>query len=204
VVNLASNIITSGNIDVVRRWDKKNKTYLHVERPEIVQKYNKSMSGVDNMDKLISYYRTFIKSRKWTLRMIAHAFDMTAANCWLTYIKDAEYFKILKNKRYDLLHFRMELANGLINVGKPTTTKRKKGRSCTKDDYEPPNKASPTSSNRKVDGKLPSDKLRIDTVDHLPDFDELKNATKCKLKTCTHRTHVLFKMQATFVFRWEK
>lgn len=47
----------------------------------------------------------------------------------------------------------MELANGLINVGKPATTpKRKKGRPCTKDDYEPPNKASPTSSNRKVDG----------------------------------------------------
>jgi len=67
VVILALNFITSGNIDVVRRWDKKNKTYVDVERPEIVQKYNKSMGGVDNMDKLISYYRTFIKSRKWTL-----------------------------------------------------------------------------------------------------------------------------------------
>lgn len=102
VVNLASNFITSGNTDVVRRWDKKNKTYVDVERSKIVQKYNKSMGGID---KLISYYRTFIKSRKWTSRMIVHAFDMTAANCWLTYIKDAEYFKIQKNKRYDLLHF---------------------------------------------------------------------------------------------------
>jgi len=55
VVNLASNFITSGNTDVVRRWDKKNKTYVDVERPEIVQKYKKSMGGVDNMDKLISY-----------------------------------------------------------------------------------------------------------------------------------------------------
>jgi len=31
VVNLASNFITSGNTDVIRRWDKKNKTYVDVE-----------------------------------------------------------------------------------------------------------------------------------------------------------------------------
>lgn len=33
-----------------------------------LKKYNKSMGGVDNMDKLINYYRSFIKSLKWTLR----------------------------------------------------------------------------------------------------------------------------------------
>lgn len=49
--------------------------------------------------------------------MIAHAFDMTAAHCWLTYIKDAKHFEVPKKKRYDLLHFRMMLASGLINVG---------------------------------------------------------------------------------------
>ncbi|XP_046685653.1 piggyBac transposable element-derived protein 3-like [Homalodisca vitripennis] len=46
-VNLASNFIGSGKIDTCKRWDKKNKVYIQVQRPEVVQRYNKSMGGVD-------------------------------------------------------------------------------------------------------------------------------------------------------------
>ncbi|CAI6356352.1 unnamed protein product [Macrosiphum euphorbiae] len=83
------------------------------------------MGGVDKLDQLISYYRIFIRSRKWTLRMIMHAFDMAISNCWIQYKKEADILKVPKKKIMDLLDFRMELAENLILVGKPITPKRR-------------------------------------------------------------------------------
>lgn len=120
-VTLVSNFVGSGNLEIIQRWDKKIKSYVNVERPEIVALYNQSMGGVDKVDQLISYYRAFIRSRKWTLRMIIHAFDLIVTNCWLKYLKDAEHFKIPKKNIRDLLSFRMNLAENLIRVGRPLT-----------------------------------------------------------------------------------
>jgi hypothetical protein len=88
-VALASNFVGIGKADEVRRWDKKTNSYIMVHRPEIVKLYNASMGGVDKIDQLISLYRTFIKSRKWPLRMISHAFDLAIVNSWLEYRRDA-------------------------------------------------------------------------------------------------------------------
>ncbi|KAL4125830.1 hypothetical protein QTP88_010070 [Uroleucon formosanum] len=93
-VNLGSNFIASGEVDRVTRWDKKEKQFVDIERTEIVRLYNKSMGGVDKLDQLISYYRIFIRSRKWTLRMIMHAFDMAISNCWIQYKKEADILKV--------------------------------------------------------------------------------------------------------------
>lgn len=79
-VTLGSNYVSIGNQDICRRWDKKNKLYIDVKRPEIIQKYNKNMGGVDNLDFLLKIYRTFIKSKKWTLRIMTHCIDMALAN----------------------------------------------------------------------------------------------------------------------------
>jgi hypothetical protein len=45
---------------------KKKKNIL-INRPEIVKLYKQSMGGVEKHDQLISFFKTFIKSRKWTL-----------------------------------------------------------------------------------------------------------------------------------------
>ena len=82
-MNIASNFIMSGEVEIIKRWDKKNKLYVEIERPEVINLYNKSMGGVDKIDQLISTYRTFIKSKKWTLRLIVHAFDLVVANFWI-------------------------------------------------------------------------------------------------------------------------
>lgn len=55
------------------------------------------MGGVDKIDQIISTYRTFIKSKKWTLRLITQAFDMVVANCWLQYLEDTKLLKVQKN-----------------------------------------------------------------------------------------------------------
>ena len=59
-VYLASNFVGIGEIDEVERWDKKEKCFVKVKRPEIVRHYNESMGGVDKHDQYISYYRIFI------------------------------------------------------------------------------------------------------------------------------------------------
>lgn len=99
-VHLGSNIATYREVDVVRRWSKKEKKYVDIERPEIVRIYNQSMGGVDKMDQMVSYYRIFIRSNKWTLRMAMHFFDLAICNSWIQYKKHAEILKIPKKKNY--------------------------------------------------------------------------------------------------------
>jgi len=201
-VNIATNFITSGEVEIIKRWDKKNKLYVEIERPEIITLYNKSMGGVDKIDQLISTYRTFIKSKKWTLRLIVHAFDMLIANCWIQYLKDAKYFNIQKNKILVLLYFRLQLANEIINFHKLTTPKRKSRLSntstdrssrCSSNSEDVCTQLSPQTNKKiRTDRPIPPDAVKYDTIDHLPSVDNLKNPTKCKHPKCSqkHRTHI--------------
>lgn len=84
--NKASNFMRLGAVDNCCRWNKPTKEYGNVSRPEVVQKYNLNMGGVDKLDCMMSLYRTFIRSRKWTLRMFTHAIHLVCANTWFEYI----------------------------------------------------------------------------------------------------------------------
>lgn len=111
-VTLASNFIGIGEEDKVKRWDKKNCKYIEIDSPEIIKMYNKSMGGVDLLDRMISHHRISIRSKKWTLRLIFHAVDLVLVNSWFEYKKDCEILGIQKKKILDLLHFRMRVADG--------------------------------------------------------------------------------------------
>eukprot|EP00102_Acyrthosiphon_pisum_P022242 XP_016659452.1 PREDICTED: piggyBac transposable element-derived protein 3 isoform X3 [Acyrthosiphon pisum] len=190
-VNLASNFVTSGSPDIIKRYDKKNKCYVEVGRPEIVKLYNDSMGGVDLHDQLISYYRVFIKSRKWTLRMLFHAFDMATCNAWLEYRNDAETINLQKKKVMDLLGFKQNLASTLISVGSSVVTpSRKRGRpsSSNKIIVQP----KPCKKNRLID-RYPTDVMRKDNTGHYAYMDNLRDATFCKLEGCKKRTHMACK-----------
>lgn len=54
------------------------------------------MGVVDKHDQLVSFFRTFIKSKKWTMRMVTHAFDMATVNSWLEYKMDFEHLNLNK------------------------------------------------------------------------------------------------------------
>ncbi|XP_008189593.1 piggyBac transposable element-derived protein 3-like [Acyrthosiphon pisum] len=190
-INIGSNFITSGTPEYVKRWDKKNKEFVHIERPEVIKLYNKSMGGVDKHDQLVSYYRMHMKSKKWTLRMIFHAFDMAVSNCWLEYINDANELKIPKNRQLALLDFKSSLAEELILVGRPTPP-RKRGR---------PSSASPSVSNVDMYDISPKCAKSLefrpllavsqDQTSHYPKYDGKKEATRCKENKCTGKTHVV-------------
>ncbi|KAJ8966278.1 hypothetical protein NQ314_003646 [Rhamnusium bicolor] len=66
-VIMGSNFVGIGEKDFCKRWDKKENKYIQIPRPESVRRYNSSMGGVDKHDFLLSIYRSYVRSRKWTI-----------------------------------------------------------------------------------------------------------------------------------------
>lgn len=173
-VILASNFVGEGEMDVVKRWEAKQSKFVDVPRPEIVKQYNHGMGGVDLMDRMLSYYRIFIKSKKWPLRLIFHAVDLAIVNSWFEYKAEATKLKINEKDILSLLHFKLKIADDLINVGK--VIPRIRGRPSTSSPTPPPSK--------KKRENRPSDSVRLDTVDHLPEHDGKPERSRCKNMIC--------------------
>lgn len=49
----------------------------------------------------MEYYRTFIRTRKWTLRCILHFSDLGLTNSWMEYRNDCLRAKLPKNEIFD-------------------------------------------------------------------------------------------------------
>ncbi|KAL7880514.1 hypothetical protein SRHO_G00027680 [Serrasalmus rhombeus] len=184
-VLMASNFVGVGTMDEVQRWDKKKAQFVMVSRPEVVKLYNDAMGGVDLLDQLVSLYRTEIRSKKWTLRMITHAFDMAVVNSWLEYRLDAKRANIQTKDIQDLLHFKMNVAQCLVRVHKTVAAKR--GRPSMSPE---PQNVPQRPVCRPFQDVRPLPEVQYDMVDHMPNYDEKKEATRCKMPKCTGKTHV--------------
>lgn len=181
---LASNYVGKGVEDKAKRWDKVEQKYIMIDRPQIVQEYNHSMGGVDLLDQLISTYRIFIRSRKWTLRVAMHLIDFALANSWIEYKTDCERNNVPAKQILPLLEFRTHVAESLIKWGKNVRI-NKRGR--------PSSSPSPREfpiPRRKPTEVRPLQEIQKDHVDHLPHFDTKKEATRCKLTGCKGRSHI--------------
>lgn len=183
-VIMASNYMSVGLTDQCKRWDKQSKEYINVSRPEVVRNYNINMGGVDKMDFLITIYRTFIRSRKWTLRMFTHAIDIACTNGWLEYKSKAVALGVRKKDIMDLLHFRAYIAEALIGSNKNLTT-RQRGRPSNS------SPSLPTSSRNTRPEIHPVAEVRLDGYNHLPAVDDKSFASRCKFPECKSRTHIM-------------
>lgn len=181
-VHLASNFVGIGQSDIARRWDKKEKIYIDINRPEVVRLYNYSMGGVDLLDQMIQYYRIFVKSTKWTLRAIMHFTDLAVCASWMEYRKDCSIVGVPEKEQMDLLAFRIDLAETLVNVNK--TNKNKVGRPSENSVIAPPSKK------RNVE-KCPPVDVRRDCVGHMPIFSNEKNSIRCKFTNCDKKTLIM-------------
>lgn len=181
-VSLASNYVGKGEEDTVRRWSSERSKYIDIKRPQIVRDYNKSMGGVDTLDQMVSLYRIYIRSRKWTLQLITHAVDLALVNSWLAYRQEYTKADLPKAKALDLLNFRMQVAEGLMRAKTPCH--KRKGR--LSDPIQTKRKARSLCENR------PIEDVRYDMVDHMPMHSGNKEAGRCKLEGCkTGRSHFL-------------
>lgn len=93
---------------------QKESIFVNVPCPRIIKEYNRCMGGVDIFDQQVEAYRTWFKTRKWTWKVILHFIDFAVVNAWLTYVKDAKSNNFPRKNIKDLLHFRLEIAEFLM------------------------------------------------------------------------------------------
>lgn len=173
-VALASNYVGVGQADTAVRFDKISKQKISISRPQIVRDCNLNMGGVDKINQMIAYYRIFIRSKKWTLRMIAHFIDFAIVQSHVEYKMDCEKSNIPKRQVMDLLAFRMKLADQLVY----SQSTAKRTARITLDEVR--------SKQNRVDKSrescLTDENIRYDRFDHYPVYT--KNCLRCKLKGC--------------------
>lgn len=155
------------------------------------------MGGVDKLDFLITLYRTFIRSKKWTLRMFTHAIDIACANAWLEYKEKANTLGIPEKDTFDLLGFRAYIAEGLIKANKMPA--KKKGRPTAQSlsvssingssPVPSPSMGTPPSSRSSSEVRSISE-VRLDQIGHFPSFDCKSFASRCKNPKCNGQSRV--------------
>lgn len=175
-VIMVSNFVGVGKEDIVKRWDKTTKSFSDVNRPEVIQKYNSSMGGIDLADALIAFYRTKSRCKKWTIRLMFHAVDMALTNSWLEYKQNMHTLGIPKKDIMDLLHFRMQVGESLIKVNSCNNRKRGRPSSGTSSPVVP-------TKRRNVEVR-PLTPVQYDNIGHFPEHPELPLPLRCKNPGC--------------------
>lgn len=179
-VLLASNCTASEEQSEVKRWDKKQKVYIDVTAPKVVKNYNQYMGGVDVLDQQMEYYRAFIKTKKWTLKVLIHFLDLSAVNAWRLYKNDCSANKIPRKDTMPLLDFRLNLADSL---------------SCVPDRLRPDDYEQNAQVPRR-DYKIyrpaiaPSQAKRYDGYEHYPVSDDIKAPRSCRMENCSSRSKI--------------
>lgn len=65
--------------------------------------------GVDILDQLMEYYRTFYKTRKWSVKVIHHFFDLAIVNAYQEYKRAARFSQLPPRQVLDLMSFRLQI-----------------------------------------------------------------------------------------------
>ena len=60
---MITNYCNTDSVGKVRRWVCQKREFIEIDCPTVAEQYNKSMSGVDMSDMLISLHRTPIKTK---------------------------------------------------------------------------------------------------------------------------------------------
>nr|CAI5841839.1 unnamed protein product [Callosobruchus analis] len=139
------------------------------------------MGGVDKTDFLIQLYRIFIRSRKWTLRVIFHFVTMSITNSWLEYRQDAKLRNIPKKENLHLLSFTFSIDESLAKCDRMSFQERKDVPGA---DYTP----QLYKKKLKIDVRPQTD-VRYNAVGHWPVMD-LK-PQRCKKELCQSRSRYL-------------
>uniref|UniRef100_A0A3Q3QJ73 PiggyBac transposable element-derived protein domain-containing protein n=1 Tax=Monopterus albus TaxID=43700 RepID=A0A3Q3QJ73_MONAL len=147
--------------DVCQRWSKKDKQYVSVMRPSIVREYNTKMGGVDLTDRMMSYYRMSVRTKKWTIRMLMHFLDLALANSWLLYRQDNTLCGTPKRDMMQFLQFRMTVNAHPLQQG-----------------------------SRHQITPVPHVSIRTTSTKHLPEMVNLKNPMRCRQTGCSGKSRV--------------
>ncbi|RVE52017.1 hypothetical protein evm_003295 [Chilo suppressalis] len=113
-VTFLSTIYAADNPDYCRRYDRSIRQYIQVPRPEVVKEYNSNMGGVDLTDRLLAVCPSRGRTKKWTVRFIAHCFDLAIVNAWIKYKEEKKEERINLHKIVQLREFKRVIGEKLI------------------------------------------------------------------------------------------
>lgn len=91
-----------------KRWSKKEKAYIQVDQPSLVNLYNQGMGGVDLFDKLRGLYRIRIRSKKWYWPFVRFCINGALVNMWLLYRN--------VHPKVSLLHFTRKIVLSILTA----------------------------------------------------------------------------------------
>ncbi|XP_068081807.1 piggyBac transposable element-derived protein 3-like [Anabrus simplex] len=114
-VLLLSSCVGSEPPTTCKRWSKEEKKKVVIPQSLIVKYYNEKMGGVDLCDRFMSYYRCYIRTNKWPVRMFNHFVDLIIVNCWIMYHRWCAGSGIIRQKRLSLMDYKMHVGKALIN-----------------------------------------------------------------------------------------
>lgn len=180
-VLMASTCVGKSPESTVKRWSKTEKRYADVTCPAAIVRYNQCMGGVDVCDQMMECYRTWFKTKKWTLKCILHFLDLVVVNSWFLYMRDAKANNLPRKKTMDLLTFKLRLAEALITC--PV-----RSRNVLIESSE--DEASPVKRSKYFNppSRLPGDDKRFDGFDHWPVADNISSPRTCRFALCGSRT----------------
>ena len=116
--NVMPNHLGARLVTQARRWSKKDKEYILIDRPQLVEEYNTHMGGVDLMDMLLSTYHIRQRSLKYYMHIFYYLVGVSVANAWLLYRRHMDQDKIPRKKHLTLMNFSTEIAESLCKAGK--------------------------------------------------------------------------------------
>ena len=184
-VVLASNHEGIRPEDECRRWSKRDRKFIYVRRPAVVRFYNKSMGGVDLLDRMVSYYRTSARTKKWTVRVMLHMLDVVATNCWIEYKTGLETSGQGDRKNMlQMMDFKLRLAEQLIEEGSKLDRNRNR---ILSDDDDDGAGSSGHLGHESQSSYIPVPPLerRHEEAKHMPEMDSGKTSYhRCRLSTC--------------------
>lgn len=161
---------------------KKDKKYINVPRPEIIRAYNKDMSGVDLLDRVIAKYGMRSRTKKWTVRTIHHFMNFTNAATWIEYRQEALENGFPKKDTFSYYLFKLDIADNLTPF--QSEDRQISGESNVEQDEE--EARFETRKQRRTPKPLPSVQERTHSALHLPQMRDTKqkHISKCRNKGC--------------------
>jgi len=172
-VNVLSSFAGCLPVGKAKRWFRNEMVFKEIDRPHVIEVYNKHMGGVDLLDSFIGLYRNYrLRSEKWYHRILFHFIDSTIVNAWLLYRRALAQKNITVNILH-LVDFKASVAQSLCKRQKHD---RKWGRRSNE-------------LQRRLDVKIPRSgapnpqiDVRTDAVAHWPVFGESRQ--RCRVPNC--------------------
>lgn len=87
-VNFMYSIQADKTVDTCKRWCKKDKVYVTVPRPVIVNHIIRTWVGFNVADRLLAVCPHKYRTNKWTRRFISNIFDLATTIAWLHFKND--------------------------------------------------------------------------------------------------------------------